>query len=161
MRKRFNRVEEEDVTSQGGWLFADSFLALMIIFLATISFVPDLSTGGVPVNNTNIGNIAGNNYVQGLNLAYTEFKAEQITTDIESYLKKENFPATTTVIYAKVVGGYAEGSEASDVGMSRALAFSIRMKNAGVTYLNGANIDLGSSKLLKANEVVLRLTLSK
>ena len=35
--------EEEDATEQAGWLFADSFLALMIIFLATISFVPDIN----------------------------------------------------------------------------------------------------------------------
>ena len=42
MRKVHRNIEEEDATSMGGWLFADSFLALMVIFLATISFVPAL-----------------------------------------------------------------------------------------------------------------------
>ncbi|MFM1974690.1 MAG: hypothetical protein RL524_677 [Actinomycetota bacterium] len=37
VRKVRHRRVEEDATHQGGWLFADSFLALMVIFLATIS----------------------------------------------------------------------------------------------------------------------------
>jgi hypothetical protein len=31
----------EDVTEKAGWMYADLFLALMVIFLATISFVPN------------------------------------------------------------------------------------------------------------------------
>ncbi len=45
VRKVRHRRVEEDATHQGGWLFADSFLALMVIFLATISFVPSLGGG--------------------------------------------------------------------------------------------------------------------
>ena len=67
--------EDEDVTSQAGWLFADSFLALMIIFLATIYFIPSLSTGsgdgsGGILGTVRIGDIAGANYVDGMVLAY-------------------------------------------------------------------------------------------
>ena len=44
-RRKRQLIEEEDATHQGGWLFADSFLALMVVFLATISFVPALGGG--------------------------------------------------------------------------------------------------------------------
>ena len=33
---------EEDLLGLAGWMYADLFLALMVIFLATISFVPAL-----------------------------------------------------------------------------------------------------------------------
>jgi hypothetical protein len=46
-RTRSARRKVEDATPLGGWLFADSFLALMVIFLATISFVPNLG-GSTP-----------------------------------------------------------------------------------------------------------------
>jgi hypothetical protein len=45
----------------------------MVIFLATISFVP--SIGGGLTGTGNIGNIAGGNYVKGLNIAYEKFDA--------------------------------------------------------------------------------------
>ena len=83
MRKVHRSVEEEDATSMGGWLFADSFLALMVIFLATISFVPAL--GGSVSSAGNVGNIAGNNYVKGLNLVYESFDAATIESDIAQY----------------------------------------------------------------------------
>ena len=42
MRNRRRSSETlEDNVNQAGWMYADLFLALMVIFLATISFVPE------------------------------------------------------------------------------------------------------------------------
>ena len=45
MRRARARGSEfaEDATEQAGWMYADLFLGLMVIFLATISFVPTIT----------------------------------------------------------------------------------------------------------------------
>lgn len=157
-RKTARRREEEDATSMGGWLFADSFLALMVIFLATISFVPSL--GGGLTGTGNIGNIAGGNYVKGLNIAYESFDAARIERDITGFIEAEKIPQNSRVLFAKIVGGFNPQNESVDEGKFRALLFSAQIQNSGLTYFASAKIDLGSSELLKPNQIVLRLTLS-
>jgi len=157
-RKLTRRREEEDATSMGGWLFADSFLALMVIFLATISFVPSL--GGGLTGTGNIGNIAGGNYVKGLNIAYESFDAARIEGDIAGFIEAEKLPRSSKVLFAKIVGGYNPATEKEEDGTFRALAFSGEIARSGISYFDSSKIDLGSSKLLKPNQVVLRLTLS-
>lgn len=157
-RKLARRRQEEDATSMGGWLFADSFLALMVIFLATISFVPSL--GGGLTGTGNIGNIAGGNYVKGLNVAYESFDPAQIQRDIAGFIEAEKLPRSTKVLFAKIVGGYDERGENEDQGRYRALFFSAQLRNSELDYFASSKIDLGASKLLKPNQIVLRLTLS-
>ena len=158
MRKVRTRRVEEDATSQGGWLFADSFLALMVIFLATISFVPSL--GGGLTGTGNIGNIAGGNYVKGLNIAYERFDAVQIKKDIDGFIAAEKLPRNSTVLFAKIVGGFNPVTEGENEGKFRALLFSAQITKAEIAYFQSAKIDLGANKLLKENQIVLRLTLS-
>lgn len=158
MRKVRHRRVEEDSTHQGGWLFADSFLALMVIFLATISFVPSL--GGGLTGTGNIGNIAGGNYVKGLNIAYEKFDAVQIQRDIEGFITAEKLPRNSTVLFAKIVGGFDPNTESENEAKFRALLFSAEITKAEIAYFQSAKIDLGASKLLKKNQIVLRLTLS-
>jgi hypothetical protein len=158
VRKVRHRRVEEDATHQGGWLFADSFLALMVIFLATISFVP--SIGGGLTGTGNIGNIAGGNYVKGLNIAYEKFDAVQIQKDIEGFIIGEKLPRSSKVLFAKIVGGYDPNTEGENEAKFRALIFSAEITKAEITYFQNAKVDLGASKLLKPNQIVLRLTLS-
>ena len=158
MRKARRNVEEEDATSMGGWLFADSFLALMVIFLATISFVPAL--GGSVSSAGNVGNIAGNNYVKGLNLVYDSFDTAAIEADIAKYAQSEGISPKSSVIYAKIIGGYDPATEIEDDGRFKALMFSLRMKKAGLTQFEDTKIDLGANSSLKPDQIVLRLTLS-
>lgn len=158
MRKVRQRRAEEDATHQGGWLFADSFLALMVIFLATISFVPSL--GGGLTGTGNIGNIAGGNYVKGLNIAYEKFDAAQIQKDIDGFIAGEKLPRSSKVLYAKIVGGFNPKTESENEGKFRALLFSAQIQKAEIGYFSNAKIDLSANNLLKPNQIVLRLTLS-
>jgi hypothetical protein len=157
-RKPHRRREEEDATSMGGWLFADSFLALMVIFLATISFIPSL--GGGLTGTGNIGNIAGGNYVKGLNIAYESFDAVRIQRDIEGFIAAEKLPRSSKVLFAKIVGGFNPSSESEEDGRFRALIFSSEIQKAAIGYFANSKIDLGANKLLKPNQIVLRLTLA-
>ena len=158
VRKVRTRRVEEDSTHQGGWLFADSFLALMVIFLATISFVPSL--GGGLTGTGNIGNIAGGNYVKGLNIAYESFDAVKIQQDIDSFIAGEKLPRSSKVLFAKIVGGFNAATESENEGKFRALLFSAQITKAEIAYFQNAKVDLGANKLLKPNQIVLRLTLA-
>jgi len=43
VRTRSNRFNDaDDLTGLAGWMYTDLLLALMVIFLATISFVPQI-----------------------------------------------------------------------------------------------------------------------
>jgi hypothetical protein len=156
-RKRL-RIEEEDATSQAGWLFADSFLALMVIFLATISFVPALTTG-VVTGSGSVGKIAGSNYIKGLVLTYDKYDGATIERDIATYIKNEKLSPTSEVMYARIVGGYA-ASEGIDAGKVRAIAVSVQLKKSKMAYFENTSIDLGASDKLGKDTFILRLTLA-
>ena len=156
-RKRI-QIEEEDVTSQAGWLFADSFLGLMVIFLATISFVPALTTG-VVTGSGSVGKIAGSNYIKGLVLTYNKLDIEKIQQDIAAYITNEKLSPTSEVIYARIVGGY-KASEGVDAGNVRAIEVSVQLKKSGMSYFENTSIDLSASDKLGIDTFILRLTLA-
>ena len=55
MRARTSEViSDDDMSDKAGWLYADLFLALMVIFLATISFVPEIRQVGEDSNSVRI-----------------------------------------------------------------------------------------------------------
>ena len=156
-RKRL-RIEEEDATSQAGWLFADSFLALMIIFLATISFIPAL-TSGVVKGSGSVGKVAGSNYIKGLVLTYDKFNATEIEADIKKFISDEKLSPQSEVLYARIVGGYS-ATETADQGSVRAIAVSVALKNAKLPYFENSTIDISNSSNLKPETFVLRLTMA-
>lgn len=158
MARRRVEIEEEDATSQAGWLFADSFLALMVIFLATISFVPVIGGGGV-LGTGKVGKIAGSNYVDGLVLAYEEVDKARISNDIAAYITAKKLSPTTAVLYAKIIGGFTP-DEGENKGTLQAMTFAVELQKAEIPYFARAKIDLGSSNLIPAKTTVLRLTLS-
>ena len=49
MRARYTPEEPEDASHLAGWMYADLLLALMVIFLATISFVPNFANSSSAV----------------------------------------------------------------------------------------------------------------
>ena len=154
-------IDTEDATHQAGWLFADSFLALMVVFLATISFVPALGGGFRGNANINVGNIAGANISHGLVFGYEGFDANRILRDYQDFLTKEQLAPGTKVLYVNIVGGYNATKESANEGTVRALAFSVQIrKSANLKAFADARIDISNSKLLKPNQVVLRVTLT-
>jgi hypothetical protein len=158
MRKRQVEGEAEDATLLAGWMYADLLLGLMVIFLATISFVPAL-TSGVVMGSGSVGKIAGSNYITGLVLTYDKFDALAIERDVAAFIKNENLSPTSEVMYARIVGGYT-ASEGSDAGKVRAIELSVKLKQSKITYFENTAFDLTSSDKLGAGTFVLRLTLS-
>jgi hypothetical protein len=148
VRVRNRRVRhEEDATEQAGWLFADSFLALMIIFLATISFVPDLKN----VEDTT------KTYSKSMTLTYKTYDPAIIQRDIINFLDKENLPRSSRVVFARLIGG-APVQENIENGYLLALKFSIDLQRDQVMYFQDTRFDIKSSKLIPDKNVLMQLT---
>jgi hypothetical protein len=155
--KRPLRREIEDSTSQGGWLFADSFLALMVIFLATISFVPMLSNSASP---DQADGTAGN-YKNAFVMVFDNFDGVKLKDQLATFIKSENLPAGTRVLYAEVLGGYDKATEVEYDGNLRGLAFAIKIKQEAIATFKNSTFNVGATPSVKPGQVLLRLTLAK
>lgn len=158
MRKRVLYSETEDASQLAGWMYADLLLALMVIFLATISFVPILSNSSSAVTAQIKQISSGYNYNRGLSLVYNGFDSKLITEDIANFKAKEGLPEDAEIIYAQILGGFDLKTENADDGKLRALEFSIKLSKDNPNLFATAATNLGSNLLLKPNEIALRLT---
>ncbi|CAN2189211.1 hypothetical protein MCEMRE20_00488 [Candidatus Nanopelagicaceae bacterium] len=158
MRARFTPEEPEDASHLAGWMYADLLLALMVIFLATISFVPNFANSSSAVT-TQIKQISsGYNYNRGLSLVYNGFDSNLIMSDITNFKVKEGLPEDAEIIYAQILGGFDVNKESADKGKLRALEFSLKLSRDNPELFSTAATNLGSNLLLKKNEIALRLT---
>ena len=149
----------EDVTHQAGWMYADLFLALMVIFLATISFVPKFSAG-IATGNTKVSEtvaLKSVNFDQGMANLYNGFDLPRLRADIEAFREKNKLSDSAEIIYVQVVGGYAKTEKAS-VGTLAAIKFSVELKSQASDLFNGAAFKLDTSNSIPSGSVALRLT---
>ena len=156
-RIRTRRREVEDATSQGGWLFADSFLALMVIFLATISFVPMLNNSGVPEQAEG----TSGNYKNAFVMVFDAYDSQKLKNDLSDVYKAEDLPSNTKVLYAEVLGGYDKASEQEYDGNLRGLAFAVKVKEENLAIFSNTTFNVGATPSIKPEQVLLRLTLAK
>jgi len=149
----------EDVTHQAGWMYADLFLALMVIFLATISFVPKL-TGGAATGNAQTSqtvSLKSVNFDQGMANLYNGFDLPKLRADIEEFRKKAKLAESADIIYVQVIGGYSKSEKAS-VGTLAAIKFSVELKKQAADLFNGAAMKLDTSSSIPSGSVALRMT---
>ena len=150
----FSSRRVEDATSQGGWLFADSFLALMVIFLATISFVPILSSSSAPEQAAG----SSGNYKNAFVLVFDSYDSILLQSELATFIKNEELPASTRVLYAEFLGGYDQATEQEYDGNLRGLAFAVKVKKEGIKAFSNSTINAGSTPSIKPNQVLVRLT---
>ena len=161
MRSRRIRQTQfaEDVTHQAGWMYADLFLALMVIFLATISFIPEFS-GGAATGNSNVSQsiyVKALNFDQGMAKLYNSFDAKTLRADIEAFKKAHEIDLSSEIIYVQVIGGYS-AKDKSEVGTLAAINFSVEMKKQAADLFDSAAIKLDTNKSLPSGSVALRMT---
>lgn len=147
--------ENADTSFLAGWMYADLFLALMVVFLATISFVPEYISSSKMVGSTF-------NYVsvfrEPLIVVYDSFDAKLIKKDIDYFLKTRGLPNTTDVIYAQVIGGYAKNTESSSLAIDRALKFSQQLDASDIPALSNVSTTLSSSSTLPPGRITVKFS---
>jgi len=149
----------EDVSEQAGWMYADLFLAMMALFLATISFVPQLTK--LPQNSAQTEQATvkvGKQFDRGANQLYATFDASQIKADLTSFENKQSYPPNSTVLYAQVIGGYDAKKQTSSDGTVAAIGFSIKLKNSLPTIFGSTNFDASGDPSVPVGSVILRMT---
>jgi hypothetical protein len=159
VRLRYEEPVEEDLTGYAGWMYTDLMLALMVIFLATISFVPQFTGNSYSVRNPNDPDYSYSKvFDESMNSLYESFNLGQIERDIARFKLSKGLPADSDIVFAQYVGGYSSGSENPATAIARALAFSQKLDSANSELLASAATTLSSSNVLKANQVIVRFT---
>jgi hypothetical protein len=149
----------EDVTEKAGWMYADLFLALMVIFLATISFVPSTRTAP-PGNTPETPQVSLNsiNMTSGMADLYTKFDPEQMKADIEKFKKTEGMSADSEAIYVQIIGGYDGAAEKINNATVTAINFSVDMKAQLPEIFNQAAFKIDVSDTIPSKSVAVRIT---
>ena len=159
MRKRQEVGAAEDATLLAGWMYADLLLGLMVIFLATISFVPiDNFVSKSLVKATYKQVDKAFNFNRGLSLVYEKFDAKGLEQDIEAFKKREGLDNDAEIIFAQILGGYDPKTEDAQIGRNRALIYSFSLTQDANGLFNNASVTAGGESSLTKDQVALRLT---
>ena len=155
----------EDVLPQAGWMYADLFLALTVIFLATISFVPAIGQVG-DLNGTKDTNLGVNtatsfNYSKGYTLLVPVNQFDQVPVKVSEFLAKENLDRNTEIIFVQLVGGFNPQTETPNDGQLRAITFAVELNKKYPDLLINAQRFIESSPNIAPGNVALRLTFAR
>lgn len=182
-------VEEENAADQAGWMYADLLLALMVIFLATISFVPQYldtfspsgsnvgnssqqGTGGMGIGDGSAGTGSSSRpssgipdaeytFDEGLALYYEDFDLNTFVADIERFRVQENLGEDFEIVFAQITGGYDELRETPEKGTLRAIAFSVKLKESNLDYLTNTSTAIRTSPEVPSNKVMVRFSFAR
>lgn len=163
MRTKRSKFEDaEDLTGLAGWMYTDLLLALMVIFLATISFVPQIygtiTSGSNLVDNQAPAYRYSQYYQTPLVKVYNSFDLNLIRQDIANFLVSEKLPVSSFVGSIQIVGGYDPLTEDATVGINRALKFSTDLDQVDTQLLEKASTIISSSTSIGATQTALRIT---
>jgi hypothetical protein len=159
VRRRPSESEQEDITLLAGWMYADLLLGLMVIFLATISFVP--------LNNYVSKSLVKADYKQtdkalnfnrGISLVYKQFDAVSLEKDIEAFKRRESMDKDSEIIFVQILGGYDAATENQEIGRNRALIYSFKLAQDSPGLFASAAVTAGGDPKIKSDEIGLRLT---
>ena len=159
VRKRIQPGNEEDATLLAGWMYADLLLGLMVVFLATVSFVPIdnfISKSLVKASYKQVDKAF--NFNRGLSLVYEKFDAKGLEQDIEAFKKREGLDNDAEIIFAQILGGYDPKTEDVQTGRNRALIYSFSLTQEANGLFNNASVTAGGESSLTKDQVALRLT---
>ena len=146
----------EDVTDKAGWMYADLFLALMVIFLATISFVPEFRQSPVSGAAGADTGVAGSTINQGGRSIYKNFDPEVLKADIEKYRKENGISSSAPIVFVQVVGGYDAATENVNAGTLTAVNFSLKMKSVLPELFRTSSFKIDTNPQLSNDTVSLR-----
>ena len=159
MFKSQNPVNEEegDVTFLAGWMYADLFLAMMVVFLATVTFIPEY-IGNLDQSASNSAYNYQEIYKKPLAVVYEGFDADQIKRDVLAFIKSERLSPDSEIIYAQIIGAYDLKSETPADAISRAQIFSQKLDQSNDGLAKNASTTLSSTTSIAVNRVAVKFT---
>ncbi|CAB4331443.1 MAG: hypothetical protein F2690_00655 [Actinobacteria bacterium] len=163
--RRIERVIEDDMVDKAGWMYADLFLGLMVIFLATISFVPEIrdnsnANAGNRVSSNTIRQSTSFNFDKGLTIVINTPDVLLIETRIKSFLAGERLPLDSQIVFVKFIGGYDPINERVSDGATRALEFGLKLRADNPKLFANATNSADASPDIASGQVAVVLTFS-
>ena len=152
------RRKPEDVSGLAGWMFADLLLALAVVFLATISFVPaeDAVSAEMQANAAADPSVA----VNKSSIPLAKFDQITIMLAMQKYAADNNLPEDYRVTGVTIVGGYSPATETPDRGTQTALRYATGIAELNLPYFKNTSTVLSSSSTIPSGQVVLNLTIT-
>ena len=158
MRRRPKKTgSEDDLTFLAGWMYADLFLAMMVVFLATISFVPEYF-GNSQENESDTAYNYTQIYKEPLVVVYEGFDGQQIANDIKRFIADKGYVPESEIIYAQIIGSYNKSLESPADAIFRAQEFSSKLDMSNFDFLKNASTTLSSTTSVPPNRVVVKFT---
>jgi hypothetical protein len=151
-------TEEDDLTGLSGWMYTDLLLALVVVFLATITFVPNLDSFGR-------GGIASGDSIfsysktieKPLNLLIEDQQIPDIPALIEGFKSQEGISPSAVVVYLQIVGSYNDRMEVQSDAVSRALTLSQILDQQYPELFQAAATTFSTTNTIPSNQVVVRI----
>lgn len=159
IQSRIDRKSARDADESflAGWMYADLFLALMVVFLATVTFIPEY-LGKLDQSATNSAFVYQEIYKEPMVVVYEGFNAGQIERDIKAFLKSERLVGDSKIIYVQVVGSYDPKVEESTAAIERAQEFSRKLDLSIGEYFANPSTTLSTTTSIPKNRVVVKFT---
>lgn len=154
---------DDDMSEKAGWMYADLFLALMVVFLATISFVPEIKVAtqdanAVRIKSEIIKDSTNFNFDRGLTLLLKSPDGQLVSSRVRAFLAKEKLPSDSQVVFMKVVGGYDSTAGSKSKATTRAIEFGMKLKKDNLELFGAATMSVDLSKGISSDRVALVLT---
>jgi hypothetical protein len=157
MRDYVVEEEIEDVTGLTGWMYTDLFVGLMVIFLATITFIP---AGKIFVDKNAVQTYS-QIYPTPLAMRYQGFSAPKILKDINDFTMKQGITNGASVAQLRIVGAYNPNTETQDVAYQRALEFSRKLSSINSEWFKNSVTTIQTTADAQVENIVVEYTFSQ
>jgi hypothetical protein len=138
---RIREEFKEDTSGLAGWIFADLILGLMVVFLATISFIPVIENfqGTSSLGGTQTSTVA-RLYPQPFEKTYSSPSPTQIDRDLREFLEINSLPASSSISFLEIAGSYDPITQDSSVGVVKALKVNEELQNSSELFSKGVSV---------------------
>ena len=168
------RREVEDSALQAGWIFADLFLALTVIFLATVSYIPSLGKPDANLSRLNLAdskksisqlNSMKDKYSPKLVLISNGFIGEYSSSSTKSFIKNfqeylllKDIGDSAKAIYIEAIGHTTGYNVKNDAGNLDALKFLINIRKSLPSNFEGVPSAVNLSPEVPSGRVRIKVT---
>lgn len=141
VRPRVKSQGPEDTTGQAGWIFADLILGLMVVFLATVSFIPVIENFQGPANQSGPQTSSlARLYPKPFLKTYLVPTVTEIERDITEFKASNNLPTNASVSFIEISGSYDPLTQDSSVGVLKAVNFNDVLISESAMFSSGTAV---------------------
>ena len=155
--------DEDDLSGLAGWMYSDLLVGLMVIFLATITFVPQSTFFGGSGNQSIQSSVYSYSKVvdEPLTLLVEDERLPDMNALIADFKAQKKLAPDATIVYVQIVGSYNEKLETPDQAVSRALSLSQKLEKAYPEVIKTASTTFSRTTSIPTNQVVLRFVFAE